>query len=34
MPTLVHIKQAVTIKKLLGFITKKNGTGFDNVWCK
>ena len=34
MHTLVHTKQEVTIKKLLGFINKKNGINFDNVWCK
>ena len=34
MATLVHIKQVVTIQKLMGFITKKNGIGFDNVRCK
>jgi len=34
MPTLVHTKQEGTIEKLLGFITKKNGINFDNVWSK
>ena len=34
MPPLVHTKQQETIKKLLSFITKKNGINFDNIWCK
>ena len=34
MPPLIHTKQQETKKKLLGFITKKNGINFDNIWCK
>lgn len=34
MPPLIHTKQQEKIKKLLGFITKKNGINFNNIWCK
>ena len=34
VPNLAHTKQEGTIQKLLGFMTKKNGINFDNVWCK